>query len=368
MTNINLLYGETEEDLRGSVRDFLADQCDTQLISALYDGAEPPPRLWHGMAQQLGLADLLIPERFGGAGAGPREAAVVCEEIGRSVAPVPFLTSAVVAATILSRAASREAPLATLLDPGRIAVLAVPATAGPSDPLAPMTVAPGAITGRVPDVIGANGADLLLVPAPMDGGLAVFAVSAADASIAPVRSFDMTRPLADITLADAPAQMLLDAAQGAAAVQEALLLGMGMIASEQLGIARWCLDETLHYLRIRQQFGRVVGSFQALKHRLADLFVEVESAAAAARYAAGTLAEQDPDAPIAVRVAKDYCSRVAVRSAEEALQLHGGIGMTWEHPLHLYLKRAKANALGLGGTGRQREQLAALIDLPGPVG
>lgn len=143
-------------------------------------------------------------------------------------------------------------------------------------------------------------------------------------------------------------------------------MGAGLLASEQAGIAAWCVATTVGYLKERRQFGRVVGGFQALKHRLADLYVAAESASAAAGYAAAALAADDADAVVAVHLAASYCSEVAVSAAEEALQLHGGIAMTWEHPAHLYLKRAKADQLALGAPGLHRDRLAALVDLPAP--
>jgi alkylation response protein AidB-like acyl-CoA dehydrogenase len=180
-------------------------------------------------------------------------------------------------------------------------------------------------------------------------------------------SLDLTRPVADIELFAATARPLAGPTSAALALNRALLTGAGLLASEQLGVAQWCLDETVRYLGERHQFGRVVGSFQAIKHRLADLWLEVVSARAAARNAADALATNTPDAPIAVAVAQAYCSSVAVHAAEEAVQLHAGIGMTWEHPAHLYLKRAKADEIALGTPGRHRAALAGLVDLP-PAG
>ncbi|MFD0359793.1 acyl-CoA dehydrogenase family protein, partial [Streptomyces sp. NPDC127110] len=163
-----------------------------------------------------------------------------------------------------------------------------------------------------------------------------------------------TRALADLTR-DAPAPTRHAAPPGArAAVAGALLSGARLLASEQLGLAEWCLTETVAYVRTRHQFNRPVGSFQALKHRLARLWLDVASARAAARAAADALATGAPDAPLTVAVAQAYCSGVAVRAAEECVQLHGGIGMTWEHPAHLYLKRAKADSLALGTAGHHR--------------
>jgi alkylation response protein AidB-like acyl-CoA dehydrogenase len=180
-------------------------------------------------------------------------------------------------------------------------------------------------------------------------------------------SLDLTRPLADLELLGTPARLLAGPPTAAAALRGALLTGAGLLASEQLGIAEWCLAATVAHVKERRQFGRQVGSFQAVKHRLADLWLDVTGARAAARNAADALAADRLDAPVAVAVAKAHCGAVAVRAAEECVQLHGGIGMTWEHPAHLYLKRAKADEIALGTPGRHRAALAALVDLPGPL-
>jgi alkylation response protein AidB-like acyl-CoA dehydrogenase len=179
-----------------------------------------------------------------------------------------------------------------------------------------------------------------------------------------VTSLDMTRPLADVRLAGAPSRVVADDAAGP--LRGCLLTGAALLAAEQVGIAAWCLEATVAHLRERRQFGRVVGGFQALKHRLADLYAEVEGATAAARYAVAALVAGDPDGAVAVVVAQSYCADVAVHAAEEAVQLHGGLGMTWEHPAHLHLKRAKADQLLLGTPEAHRARLAHLVDLPGP--
>ncbi|MFE0427147.1 acyl-CoA dehydrogenase family protein, partial [Streptomyces sp. NPDC058953] len=150
------------------------------------------------------------------------------------------------------------------------------------------------------------------------------------------------------------------------AVRRGLLAGAGLLASEQLGVAEWCLEATVRHTRERRQFNRPVGSFQALKHRMARLWLELVSARAAARNAADALATGAPDLAVAVAVAQAYVSGTAVRAAEECVQLHAGIAMTWEHPAHLYLKRAKSAQLALGSPGAHRAQLAELIPLPAP--
>ena len=190
------------------------------------------------------------------------------------------------------------------------------------------------------------------MPVATGDGVALYAVEASAARVDHVVSLDMTRPLADVTLDGVRGELVVGDDAGADAVRLALETGAALMASEQLGVAQWCLSTTVGYLRERRQFGRVVGGFQAIKHRLADLYVVVESASAAARHAAVTAAEQDPDRTVAASVAQAYCSGAAVRAAEECVQLHGGIGMTWEHPAHLYLKRAKADQIAFGTPGR----------------
>jgi alkylation response protein AidB-like acyl-CoA dehydrogenase len=218
----------------------------------------------------------------------------------------------------------------------------------------------GLLTGVLTSVADAAAADVLLVLA--DTGL--YAVPAAVAERTAPVPLDLTRPLATVTLDAAPGTRLADPATARAAVAGALLSGAGLLASEQLGIAEWCLAETVAYLRTRHQFNRPVGSYQALKHRLAQLWLDVAHARAAARAAADALAAGSADAPLTVAVAQAYCSGVAVRAAEECVQLHGGIGMTWEHPAHLYLKRAKADSLTLGTAAHHRGLVADFAELP----
>ncbi|GII76755.1 hypothetical protein Sru01_17370 [Sphaerisporangium rufum] len=464
---MTLLYSEVEEELRSAVRDLLADRCPpAAVLAAVVTGpgmgaavpagsvtgaaAAPGPGpaladgagtgaviadgaagsgtvggLWPALARDIGAAGLLVPEQLGGAGATAREAAVVLEELGRAVAPVPFLTSSVLATRALLGAgtdAAREL-LAALAAGETVAALAVPFGTSPYAPEAAwagrVTVAGGRLHGRVPAVAGAATAEVLLVPA----GGALYAVQAADAEVEPAVSLDLTRPVAAVVLSGAPGRSV---GPNLRPVRAALELGAGLLASEQLGLAEWCLATTVAYVKERRQFARPVGSFQALKHRLADLWLAVAQARAAARNAADALAraampETDPppaapaepvsagvtpaeppdavppgavpvtvvpvgtasaggasvqaaragagagaEVAIAVAVAQAWCGEVAVTVAEECLQLHGGIGMTWEHPLHLYLKRAKADQIALGTPGDHRAALARLADVPGP--
>jgi alkylation response protein AidB-like acyl-CoA dehydrogenase len=362
--DLDLIATDVENDLRSTVRDLLADRCAPHAVTSMYDGdrtvVEP---LWRALAVDIGLAGLLVPEDLGGAGASAVEAAAVLEELGRASAPVPFLTSSVVATAALLACAEDDAArkVITALAAGeRTATLVVPLSTAPDGSLPDITATDGSLTGTVRSVAGALEADLLVVPAQTTDGVALYLVESSAATVEPVVSLDMARQVADVTLDGATGQLVLDDSE--AVVRSALLAGAGLLASEQVGIARWCLEETVAYLKVRKQFGRVVGGFQALKHRLADLYAEVESASAAARYAAATLAAGE-DVPIAARVAAAYCSDVAVHAGEEAVQLHGGIGMTWEHPTHLYLKKAKADQIAFGTAGAHRAALAGLVDL-----
>jgi alkylation response protein AidB-like acyl-CoA dehydrogenase len=368
----NLLYSDTEEALRDSVRNLFADRCAPELLNRAYDVDAAAPQdfsgVWRTLAAELGVAGLLVPESLGGAGASAREAAVVMEEIGRTVAPVPFLSSAVLATVALLRAGDTET-VSGLGEGALTAALAVPLSTAPGDPVPGVSVGADGLTGVVTSVAGAAEADVLVVPVKVPagpGGLELHTVcrDTAGVEVTPVLALDMTRPLADVRFSGAASSPVGPAQKAEAALAAALETGAALLASEQLGVAQWCFDTTLAYAKERKQFGRAIGSYQAIKHRLADLWFEVAAAAAAARYAADTCARGDADAAGAAAIAQAYCSDVAVHAAEECVQLHGGIGMTWEYPAHLYLKRAKSDQLALGTAYRHRARLAELVDLP----
>jgi alkylation response protein AidB-like acyl-CoA dehydrogenase len=400
-----LLYSEAENDLRQAVRALFSERCQPADVLARTERGEAyDPALWHALAADLGCGGLLVPESAGGAGASYREAAVVAEETGRSVAPVPYLGSAVVATAALLAAAGPEPAadpdrklLGSLADGTVTAALAVPFESAPDsglprsvrvtgpppggspagdpaagDPAAgdPAAGDPAAgsarLTGTAARLADALPADVLLVPA--DGvpyGLYAVDAHAGGVTRSPVVSLDSTRQLCDLTLDAVPARRIAAGDTAPAAVRAALSAGAATLAAEQLGLAERCLEMTVGYARERRQFARPIGSFQAIKHRLADLYVLVAQARAVARYAAACLADASPDAPVAVAMAKAYCGEAAVKAAEECVQLHGGIGFTWEHPAHLYLKRAKSGSIAFGTPDRHRAALAGLVNLPG---
>ena len=342
---MSLVDTDVETQLRTAVAELLADNPTT------VDGTGPD--LWpalHGM----GATTLPVPEELGGQGAGWREVAVVAEELGRAAAPVPFLGGAVLATAALLHAGAEDA-----LRGGARAVLVVPLSSWAGGPLPSVAVDGDALTGTVRSVADAVGAELFVVPA----GGSLWVVEQAE--VTAVTSLDLTRQVADVSFAGARGTRVGpdDSDSADEAVARALTVGAAVLAAEQVGIAEWCLSTTVAYLKQRYQFGRPVGSFQALKHRLADLWQEIVLARAAAKAAANAL-DTGEDAELLAFVAQSLCAEVAVHAAEECVQLHGGIGMTWEHPAHLYLKRAKADAIALGTPGRLRAALAPLADLP----
>jgi alkylation response protein AidB-like acyl-CoA dehydrogenase len=373
----DLLYREQENELRSAVRSLLDDRCAWPDVLARTETSQSyDTALWQLLAAGLGGAGLLIPESAGGAGASYREAAVVAEELGRAVAPVPYLGSAVVA-TAAALAAGDDSLLRDLAGGSVTAALAMPFTAAPgSRPEATVRIGPAGqagapgtyrITGTVTSVADALPAGVLLVPA--DGvPFGLYRVPADDAGVTmtPVTSLDATRQLADITLDGAAGQLIASGEAAERAVAAALTAGAGILAAELLGTAERCLDMTVAYAKERRQFARKIGSFQAIKHRLADLWVAITQARAASRYAAACLASGDPDAAVAVALAKAACSDAAVLAGQECVQLHGGIGFTWEHPAHLFLKRAKSASIGFGTADWHRASLAGLADLPAP--
>jgi alkylation response protein AidB-like acyl-CoA dehydrogenase len=387
-------------------------------------------KLWRTVAAEIGVAGLLIPEALGGAGASYRELAAAAEQFGAFAAPIPYLGSAAVAtAALLSAARSTAAddrpsaaapddeggfgsassgpaaalraaqlraaarapaagtssgtpvsPAAGLLrqlaDGSLTAALAVTAATRSGTPFPALARVSGRgpagsgtvkLTGTIPAVTDALPADVLLVPADgVPSALYLVEATAPGVHRTPRVSLDMTRQLCDIALNDAPARQVAAGAAAEAAVSAGLAAGAGILAAEQLGLAQRCLDLTVEYVKERRQFARQIGSFQAIKHRLADLWTTITLARAASRYAAACLADDDPDTPVAVALAKSACCEAAVSAAQECVQLHGGIGFTWEHPAHLYLKRAKAASVAIGTPGAHRAALAALVNLPSP--
>lgn len=374
---IEMLETELAADLRRTVRAFLTERCDPSTVAEVYDDPAVASRgLNDGWARELGLAGLLVPEADGGAGAGLAEAAVVAHAIGRHAAPLRFLTSGVIATTLVTHAGDSE--LAAALAAGeRYAAVTFPATSPiltsgleASDASGAEDAATVHVSGTVAGVMEADGADDLITVIGSGEDTTIVVIDPADARIAPFLSLDETRRLADVTVEGAAARVIATGPEAEAAATAATLAGQVALAAELAGTAAQAFSTTLDYVRTRVQFGRAIGSYQAIKHRLADLWLAVSQADAAATYAAQTAAnwqhgEEDlHEAQICALTALAYTAPVAVQAAEEAVQLHGGNGMTWEYPVHLLLKRAKAGELILGHPAANRAALAELLELP----
>jgi alkylation response protein AidB-like acyl-CoA dehydrogenase len=366
----SLLYSETEEDLRKVVRSVIDDICPwTAVVERLDQGQAHDPRLWRTCAE-TGIPALLIPERLGGAGASALEMAVALEEIGRACLPVPLLTSSVVATVALLATGSAGEPwLRELASGDAIAGVLVSSGQRPDQwPAAANLVASTnvngsfTVTGRIHAVVGAEAARYLMVPAVDEGTPVLAVVDAEDAAVLVqvVCSLDETRPLATVELRAAPATVIARGAAASDALRSGLVAGAALLASEQLGTAERALELACDQLRTRRQFGRLLGSFQALRHRAADLWTDITGARAVARYAAATLAENALDTELAAHLAQAVCADVALQTAEACLQMMGGIGFTWEHPTQLPLKRAAAGHALFGTPEQHRQRIAEL--------
>ncbi|GAB3299738.1 acyl-CoA dehydrogenase family protein [Parasphingorhabdus pacifica] len=373
MTSSDLLYNEVEDDLRDNVRRLAQQRCDWTDVLARCESDEPYDlALWRTLADEMGLASLLVPESAGGAGASARELAVVAEELGRAVAPVPFLGNVLTTAALVecSRQPKAAEVLPRLAGGAHVATLAVGLTTPPFAEFPTAVRADGgSLSGTVNAVVDLEVADSALVPVSGPDGPALhwLDLTAAGVSVQPLTPLDLTRRIGRLTLDGAVGEEIARGDDAERILRRALLTGAGILASEQAGLAQHCLDATVEYVQTRYQFGRRIGSFQAVKHRLADLWTGVSTARAAARNAADALARADAEGELAVAVAQAYCSDVVVLAAEESLQLHGGIGMTWEHPTHLYLGRAKSSQLTFGIAERHRAHIATLVDIEAPT-
>ncbi|MEV0700291.1 acyl-CoA dehydrogenase family protein [Saccharopolyspora sp. NPDC050389] len=361
---------DLRDEMRKAVADFLRAESDRR--AAMDDDHGYDRALFERGVVDLGLGALPVPERFGGLGLGFAEAVVVVEEFGRAVAPSP-VPDTLIAATLLGELADAgsldeagEALLARLTEePVAIAVTGLTETPGRG----PVVADGGHLSGVVGAVPHGAASDVLLVISGEGDDAAVHLVSPEQPGVTrtPRRALDHTRRLADIELTGARADLLSPEGDDGALARRLVGLARIALAAESAAAAQACLDETVGYLKVREQFGRPIGSFQALKHRCADLAVAVHGAVATAQYAVRFAAtgeatdELGDDLPTVAAVAKVVGADTLMRVAAECLQLHGGVGFTYEHDLHLYFKRGKANQLLAGSSPALRRQLAARL-------
>ncbi len=362
------------EELRAVVRDLLATHSPEAAVRSFLDARQGfDTATWKVMTDQVGIAALAIPEEYGGAGFGFGELAVVMEESGRALACVPLLSTCVLATGALLISGDESAARTYLPGIAEGTTIATVALLDDTDSLTADAVHTRAqrsadgftITGTKTFVIDGADAHLLLVPARTDAGVALFAVESQAGGVhaEPFATLDQTRNLATLTFDDAPATLVGTDGDGWSYIEAVLDLGAAGLAAEQVGAAARVLETTVDYAKVREQFGRPIGSFQAIKHKLADMLVELESARSAAYYACGAAESGADDLPLAASIAKAYCSDAFYHIAAESIQIHGGIGFTWEHPAHLYFKRARSSQTLLGSTGHHRERVAQLAGL-----
>ena len=365
-------FTDEQRELAATLRRFLQDKSPSSEVRRLMQTeAGYDPQTWSQLAGQLGLPGLVIPEKHGGSGAGPVELAVASEEMGRALLCAPFFATAVLAAQALLASgdeAAQEEFLPGIADGATIATVAVCEDDGAwtTDGVATRARRSGdgyVLDGRKSFVIDGHTAGLLLVVARADGGPSLFAVrgDADGLGRRPLETLDLTRKQAALALDAVPARLI--GAEGSAAdvVAATLRLGAVALAAEQVGGAQRCLDMSVEYAKIRMQFGRPIGSFQAIKHMCADMLLEVESARSAAYYAAWAAQDGSDELPLVASLAKACCSEAYFRAAADNIQIHGGIGFTWEHDAHLYYRRAKSTELMLGTPAEHREIAAGYL-------
>jgi len=362
--------------LRDTVRSFLDDKSPVTRVREVMEGDSGVDEdLWDAMAE-LGLQAMHIPEDYGGAGFGLLETGIVLEELGRNVVAVPYFSSVVLggSAVLIAGSEEQKAEILPQLGSGELRLaLAVTEEGRGWDPadIALEATADGdsfVLHGGKSYVVDGHSAHMFVVSAREASGISLFLVptDAPQVTTSRIETMDMTRQQAKVTFdgARVPASSRLGpAGSGVATLDYLYDVAVAMLAFEQVGGAQRCLEMSVEYAKGRFQFGRAIGSFQAIKHKCADMLVRVESARSAAYYA-GWAAVEDPDElAVAAPTAKAYCSDAYLFCSGETIQVHGGIGFTWEHDAHLYFKRAKTSQLLLGDSGEWRAKLASRIGI-----
>lgn len=379
---MNLSFDAEQEALRDAARGFLAVHSSSEQVRrAMASEMGFDPELWRRIGQELGWPALLVPEEHGGLGLGPVELIALMEEMGAALLCAPFFASVCLGGTAIQNAGSaaqQAALLPGIASGATIATLAHTEANGRWDSsgieaTAARDNAYFVLDGIKTYVIDGASADLLVIAARCpgsrgDAGLSLFAVPADTPGIVrrALPTLDQTRRQAEIRLEKVrvPAEALLgEEGAGAAPLARTLDLALVALAAEQVGGAQRCLDLSVEYAKQRVQFGRPIGSFQAIKHKCADRMVEIESARSVSYYAGAAAAAGDPELPVLASMAKAVCSEAYFRAAADAIQIHGGVGFTWEVDVHLYFKRAKSSETLLGDATVHRERIARLLDL-----
>jgi alkylation response protein AidB-like acyl-CoA dehydrogenase len=346
---MHFAFTDEQAMIAETVRGFFAENATSTRTRAAMAGDGVDRELWATFCAELGLSGIGIAEELGGAGLGMIEFAIVAEAAGAQVAAIPLLGLAT-AARAIAAGGSPEQKAEWL--PRLIAGEVIAACEG----VPKFEIGDGILTGVVDPVPHGAVADVFVFVSPQ--GAWLVRADAPGLMVTRYTTMDQTRPLARVELNEAPAEPLADPQAAIAAVHSG---GWLCLAAEALGVAQACLDRTVAYAKERVQFGRPIGSFQAYKHRLADMMVEIEQARSAVYWAACAVDEGSPDAAMALHAAKSFAADTAFRCAGDMIQLHGGIGFTWEHDAHLFFKRARSLQTMLGDGAFHREQVAAMV-------
>jgi alkylation response protein AidB-like acyl-CoA dehydrogenase len=371
---MNFAFSEEQEELRRTVRQFLDQKSpETEVRRLMETDQGYDEAVWKQMGEQLGLQGLAIPEEYGGSGYSYIELIVILEEMGRRLLAAPYFSTVVLAANTLIHSgddAAKQAHLPGIATGETIATLAFTEESGRWDEGGITATATQSgdgwtISGTKSYVLDGHVADLILVAARTGAGVSIFAVpsDASGLTRTLLTTMDQTRKQAKLDFAEVPATLVGTDGAGWATIERVLDLAAVALAAEQVGGAQFVLDMAVQYAKDRIQFGRPIGSFQAIKHKCADMLLEVESAKSAAYYAGWCAAELNDELPSVAALAKAYCSEAYFHATAENIQIHGGIGFTWEHPAHLYFKRAKSSELLFGDPAYWRELLAQRIGI-----
>ncbi len=371
---MNFAFTEEQEELRKTVRGFLdAKSPETAVREQMETEAGYDQAVWSQMGEQMGLQGLHIPEEYGGSGYSYVELGIVLEEMGRSLLCAPFFSTVVLAANTLIHSgddAAKQAHLPGIASGETVATVAFTEPSGKWDE-AGITMAATksgdgySLSGTKMFVLDGHTANLIIVAARTAAGVSLFTVAgdAAGLTRTALATMDQTRKQAKLEFDNTPATLIGTDGGGWQVLNTVLDLVAIGLAAEQVGGAQKVLDMAVEYAKVRVQFGRPIGSFQAIKHKCADMLLEVESAKSAAYYGMWCASEMNDELPSVASLAKAYCSEAYFHATAENIQIHGGIGFTWEHPAHLYFKRAKSSELLFGDPTYHRELLAQRIGI-----
>ncbi len=368
---IQYAFTDEQEQFRAALRRFLTDKSPTTEVRRLMATAEGyDPAVWRQLSDELALPGVHIAEKYGGAGFGMVELCIVTEELGRALLCAPYFSTAVLAANAILNAGSetqKKSLLPDLASGKRLAALAITEINGNWDPSAiELTATPEGggyrLNGTKSYVVDGQVANLLVVAARLpasDERLAIFTLDASWPGVERrlLDSMDPTRKIARIDFRGARADLLGSVDGGARAIARTMDQAAIALANEMMGGAQVMLDSAVAYSKMRVQFGRPIGSFQAIKHKLADMLLDVELGKSAAYYAAQTAATEDREWPAMASLAKAAATETYLRTALDCIQLHGGIGFTWDNDTHLWFKRAKSSEAFLGDANYHRELL-----------